>query len=125
FNVTLYTWNGFEMPSLAQLIQQAAAKIKVTIKLQVDDAGTYYSKYWLDSPIGITDYGHRGVPNVVLSAPLLSTGTWNAAHYKNPAHDALAKQHVAAPDAHPQKAAAQEPERLALDEPPIGVPPRA
>src|SRR5712691_234060 len=49
FNVTLYTWNGFEIPSLAQLIQQAAAKIKVTIKLQVDDAGTYYSKYWLDS----------------------------------------------------------------------------
>src|SRR5439155_512114 len=79
FDVTLYTWNGFEIPDLAQLIQQAATQIKINIKLQVDDANTYYSKYWLDSPLGITDYGHRGVPNVFLGAPLLSTGTWNAA----------------------------------------------
>jgi peptide/nickel transport system substrate-binding protein len=119
FDVTLYGWNGFEMPELAQLIQQAAKAIKINIKLQIDDAGTYYSKYWLDSPIGITDYGHRGVPNVVLSAPLLSTGTWNAAHFNNPQYDGLVKTYVAALDLSAQRAAAGQIETLLLDETPI------
>jgi peptide/nickel transport system substrate-binding protein len=122
FDVTLYTWNGFEMPQLAQLIQQAAAQIKINIKLQVDDASTYYSKFWLDSSLGITDYGHRGVPNVFLAAPLLSDGTWNAAHYKNPAYDALVKQYVAAVDPTAQKAAAKGIETLLLDDTPISFP---
>jgi peptide/nickel transport system substrate-binding protein len=121
-DVTLYTWNGFELPQLAQVIKDAAAQIKVNIKLQVDDAGTYYSKYWLDSPMGITDYGHRGVPNVVLSAPLLSDGTWNAAHFKNPQYDAAVKTYVAALDLDAQRAAAKTIETLLLDETPIIFP---
>ncbi len=47
--------------------------------------GRTTTKFWLDSPLGITDYGHRGVPNVFLTAPLTSAGTWNAAHFKNSA----------------------------------------
>jgi peptide/nickel transport system substrate-binding protein len=119
FDVTLYGWNGFEMPQLAQLIQQAAKAIKINIKLQIDDASTYYSKYWLDSPLGITDYGHRGVPNVVLAAPLLSTGTWNAAHFNNPQYDSLVKTYVAALDLSAQRTAAGQIETLLLDETPI------
>jgi peptide/nickel transport system substrate-binding protein len=119
FDVTLYTWNGFEIPQLAQLVQQAAKAIKINIKLQVDDPGTYYGKYWLDSPMGITDYGHRGVPNVVLSAPLLSTGTWNAAHFKDPQYDSMVKTYVAALDLDAQKAAAGQIEQLLLDQTPI------
>jgi peptide/nickel transport system substrate-binding protein len=122
FSVTLYTWNGFEIPQLAQLIQQAAAQIKITVKLQVDDAGTYYSKYWLNSPFGITDYGHRGVPNVFLSAPLLSDGTWNAAHYKNPAYDALVKAYVAAVDLTAEKAVANQIETTLLNDTPVAFP---
>lgn len=122
FDVTLYTWNGFEIPQLAQLIKQAAAQIKINIKLQVDDAGTYYSKFWLDSPMGITDYGHRGVPNVFLSAPLLSSGTWNAAHYKNPDYDSLVAQYVAAVDISAQKAVAKQIETMLLDDTPIAFP---
>ena len=122
FDVTLYTWNGFEIPQLAQLIQQAAAQIKINIKLQVDDAGTYYSKFWLDSSLGITDYGHRGVPNVFLAAPLLSDGTWNSAHYKNPAYDALVQQYVAAVDPTAQKGVANQIETLLLDDTPIAFP---
>ncbi len=42
------------------------------------DQGAYYGDAvpgkspWLDSSMGITDYGHRGVPNVFLQAPLAS-----------------------------------------------------
>ena len=46
----------------------------------------------------ITDWGHRGVPNVLLNAALTSkavpskkAGTWNAAHFTNKKYDALVK----------------------------------
>ncbi len=34
--------------------------------------GVFGKSNWLDSVMGITDYGHRGVPNVYLTAPLTS-----------------------------------------------------
>ena len=67
-------------------------------------AGTYYGDAvfgkspWLDSTMGITDYGHRGVPNLFLAAQLSSKGVWNAAHFKNPTYDGLLKDYVAALD---------------------------
>ena len=93
FKVQLSGWNGFEMPDLAQLIQQDVRQAGITIDLSITDAATYYgdatfgNSRWLDSPMGITEYGHRGVPNVLLGAPLLSKGTWNGAHFKNPQYD--------------------------------------
>ena len=76
FEVQLDTWDGFEIPDLAQLVKNYAEQIGVTINLNITDAGTYYgdgvfgSSTWLDSVMGITDYGHRPVPNVFLTASL-------------------------------------------------------
>ena len=69
--------------------------------------------------MGITDYGHRGVPNVLLGAPLLSTGAWNAAHFKNPTYDGLVKDYVATTDLARQREIAGKIETLLLDETPI------
>lgn len=122
FAVTLYTEQVGEIPDLAALIQAAGKQIGITITLNISDSGTYYDKYWLSSPLGITDYGHRGVPNTFLKAPLLSTGTWNAAHYKNPAYDALVDQYVKAIDLSSQKAVTGKIETLLLDETPLIIP---
>jgi len=128
FTVTLATWKGFEIPLLAQAIKDAASKVGVTIKLNVTDASTYYGDAvcgkspWLDSTMGITDYGHRGVPNVFLGAPLTSKGTWNSAHFHNAQYDALVKQYVAAVDLTSQRAVAKQIETLLLDETPIIFP---
>ena len=56
--------------------------------------------------MGITDYGHRGVPNVFLSAPLRSDGTWNSAHFKNKEYDTLVASYIAALDLEAQKVTA-------------------
>ena len=69
--------------------------------------------------MGITDYGHRGVPNVFLPAPLTSDGTWNAAHFKNPEYDQLVKGYIAALDLESQRATAGKIQRLLLDETPL------
>jgi peptide/nickel transport system substrate-binding protein len=122
FEVQLSTWDNYEIPQLAQLLQGAAKEVGITITLNVTDAGTYYSDFWLDSPLGITDYGHRGVPTVFLTAALGSTGTWNAAHFLNPTLDQLIADFVGALDIDSQKAAAAQIEQLLLDETPVIFP---
>ncbi|MDQ6742632.1 MAG: ABC transporter substrate-binding protein [Candidatus Dormibacteraeota bacterium] len=125
FAVTLSTWKDYEIPDYAQLIQSSVKKIGGTITLNITDSSTYYGDAvfgkspWLDSVMGITDYGHRGVPNVYLGAPLVSTGTWNSAHFKNPQYDDLVRQYVAAVDLQTQKKLAAQIENLLLDETPI------
>jgi peptide/nickel transport system substrate-binding protein len=126
--VQLDTWNGFEIPDLAALVQAAGEQIGLTIKLNVTDPGTYYGDAvfgkspWLDSTLGITDYGHRGVPNVTLNAPLTTEGTWNSAHFKNPTYDGLVADYVAESDLEAQRAIAGEIQTLLLDETPVIFP---
>src|ERR1051326_1346028 len=97
----------------------------ITIYLNVENQDAYYGKAvfgqsdWLDSIMGATDYGHRGVPNVLLAAPLTSDGTWNAARFKNRDYDILVKQYIGALDLQSQRAAAGQIERLLLDETPV------
>ncbi len=122
FEVELSTWDNYEIPQLAQLLQSAAQEVGITITLNVTDAGTYYSDFWLDSPLGITDYGHRGVPTVFLTAALGSTGTWNAAHFTNATLDQQIADFVGALDIDSQKAAAKAIEELLLDETPVIFP---
>ena len=40
---------------------------------------------WLNRPATLTEYGARGVPNVYVTRCYMSTGDWNASHYKNTA----------------------------------------
>jgi peptide/nickel transport system substrate-binding protein len=123
--VTLTTEQLQEIPDYAVLIQNAAAEIglKINLKIETSDAyygqATYGNSDWLDAQMGITDYGHRGVPNVFLSAPLVSTGTWNSAHFKNPAYDALVASYVASTDLSVQRDVSGKIETLLLDETPI------
>ncbi len=128
FSVTLSTWRGFEIPDLAVLIQNAASEVGINIELSITDSTAYYGEgvygksVWLDSVMGITEYGHRGVPNVYLGAPLTSKGTWNSAHFRNETYDQLVVDYVSSVDIDSQKQTAGEIERLLLDESPILFP---
>lgn len=123
FTVQLSGWNGFEMPALAQLIQSAATEIGVTVELNMTDPGTYYSNFWLSgSPMGITDYGHRGVPNVYINYALRSDGGWNAAHFNSSAFDSAVDTFVGSLDLDSQRAAAKTVEEILLDETPLILP---
>jgi peptide/nickel transport system substrate-binding protein len=61
---------------------------------------------------------------VFLTAPLQSSGTWNAAHFKNPTYDMLSKQYIATPatDLQGQKTIAGKIETLLLEQTPIIYP---
>ena len=124
-SVELRGWNGFEMPQYAQLVQNDLKAAGIDVKLNFTDSGSYYGDAvfgkspWLDSSFGITEYGHRGVPNVNLTAPLKSDGTWNSAHFKNKQYDQLLTEYVAALDLQAQRASAKQIQELLLDEVPV------
>jgi peptide/nickel transport system substrate-binding protein len=129
FTVELVTWNGFEIADLAQLVKQYGSEIGVTINLKVYGTDTEYyadavfgKSPWLDSVMGITDYGHRPVPNVFLSSVYTSKGTWNAAHFKNAQADQLIAGYIGALDLDSQRTAAKKIQELLLDETPVVIP---
>jgi len=125
FAVTLTTEQYQEMPDYAVLVQNAAKAIGIDVSLKIETQSVYYGDAvfgksdWLDSPFGMTDYGHRGTPDVLLAAPLTSRGSWNAAHFRNPTYDKLVSDFVAAIDLSSQRAIAGKIESLLLDETPI------
>jgi peptide/nickel transport system substrate-binding protein len=130
FSTKLFTENFLEIPQLAQIVKSSAAKIGVQIALTIETSTQYYGKAvfgqsdWLDGAMSLVDYGHRSVPNVFLTAPLQSTGTWNGAHFKNTKYDTLSKQYIAAPatDVQGQKTIAGKIENLLLEQTPIIFP---
>lgn len=125
FKTTLTTEKYLEIPEYAVLIQNAVKEIGGDISLNILDQGAYYGDAvpgkspWLDSDMGITDYGHRGVPNVYLQAPLASTGTWNSAHFNNAEYDTLVKGYIGSLDLESQRATASKIQTLLLDETPV------
>jgi peptide/nickel transport system substrate-binding protein len=130
FDVTLYSYATQEIPDLAVLVQNAAKEIGINVTIEMRD--DYYDNYWVKftpdlpgSDLGITDYGHRGVPDVFLNAPLRSPdkgGIWNAAEFVNPAYDAAVDTYSASVDLPAQQAAAVAIQNLLLDETPIIFP---
>lgn len=125
FDVTLTTQQYTDIPEYAQLVQSFARAANIRINLKIETQEAYYGKAipgqsdWLDSTLGITDYAHRGVPNVFLGNPLLSDGTWNAAHFRNATYDNLVTQYVQALDLEAQRSVAGQIQRLLLDETPV------
>ena len=127
FPLTLTTERAYEIPDYAVLIQNFFKLVGVAVTLNVEPQDAYYGAAtfgksdWLDSPLGITDYGHRGTPDIFLNATLKSTGTWNAAHFNSPAYDALVADYSTALDLKTQRLAAGKIQRLLLDETPLVI----
>jgi peptide/nickel transport system substrate-binding protein len=125
FQVTLTTEQAYEIPDYAVLIQNFAKLAGIDIKLNILQQDAYYgsatfgSSNWLDSNLGLTDYGHRGTPDIFLNATLKSSGTWNAAHFKNPQYDALLVDYGKARDLKTQRETAGKIQALLLDETPL------
>ncbi len=127
FRATLTTERLQEIPDLAVVLQQSCAAIGIELALRVEDPQRYYgtaqpgASDWLDSEMGITDYGHRGVPDVILRAALTTGGAWNAAHFSNQKYDALVGQFRAASGPERQQASAAI-QGLLLQETPVIIP---
>jgi len=124
FKTQLTTYNAFELPQLAQIIQRSVKEIGIDMSLRILTSTAYYAGSqlgppkgwgttpWLNTPINITDWGGRAIPNVYLTASLKSKGVWNASHYSNRRFDRLANSYIAAVSIKDQRKYARQLELL-------------
>jgi peptide/nickel transport system substrate-binding protein len=124
---TITTWRFADLPDYAAAIQAAGRQAGMDIDLEVMTADDYYgggadyyaTTPWINRPATITEYGARGVPNLFMTAAYQSDGIWNAAHYKNAAFDAAAKNYLASADIKGQRAATKKMAGLLLRDTPV------
>ncbi len=128
FNLT--TWNFLDHTDHAASIQAYARQAGIEMGIEVMDVGKYYDSEpagadyftttpWLNRPATLTEYGARGVPNIYLTRCYMSTGDWNASHYKNPAFDSLARTYLAAAEIAAQRAATKKMAGILLRDTPV------
>jgi peptide/nickel transport system substrate-binding protein len=134
FSVQLTTYKAFELPALAQIIQSSVKAIGINMTLRILTDVAYYAGTqlgppkgwgttpWLNTPINITDWGGRAVPNVYLTSSLMSKGVWNASHYSNQRFDRLAKSFIAAIALKDQRKYAKQLEEIMLHDTPAMYP---
>jgi peptide/nickel transport system substrate-binding protein len=134
FSVTLTTYQTFELPALAQIIQSSVKAIGIKMNLRILTSAAYYAGSqlgppkgwgttpWLNTPINITDWGGRAVPNVYLTSALESKGVWNASHYSNKNFDKLARSYIAAIALKDQRKYAKQLETILLHDTPAIYP---
>jgi peptide/nickel transport system substrate-binding protein len=134
FSITLTTEQTGEIPQLAQIIQRSVRAIGIKMHLKILTATAYFAGSqsgppkgwgttpWLNTPMNITDWGHRAVPNVYLTAALESKGIWNAAHYANKKFDREAKAFIASISIKAQRKHAGRMQRILLHDAPVIFP---
>jgi peptide/nickel transport system substrate-binding protein len=127
---TLTTWNFLDHTDHAASIQAYARQVGINISLEVMDVSKYYDAEpagadyasttpWLNRTCTLTEYGARGVPNIYLTRCYMSTGDWNASHYKNPEFDSVAKTYLAAAEISAQRKATKRMAGLLLRDTPV------
>ena len=127
---TLTTWNFLDHPDHAASIQAYAREAGITVNIEVMDGGRYYDAEppgadyatttpWLWRPATLTEYGWRGVPNLYITRCYMSTGDWNASHYKNAEFDSVARSFLAAVDVQTQRKGTKRMAGLLLRDTPV------
>ena len=128
FNLT--TWQFLDHTDHAASIQAYAREAGIDIGIEVMDVSKYYDSEpagadyasttpWLNRSCTLTEYGARGVPNIYLTRCYMSTGDWNASHYKNPEFDSVAKTYLAASEIGAQRKATKRMAGLLLRDTPV------
>src|SRR3954452_7359611 len=134
FKITLTTEKTGEIPQLAQIIQRSVKALGIDMSLNIETSTAYFAGTqdgpplgwgntpWLNAPMNITDWGHRAVPNVVLTAAFKSKGIWNAAHYSNKKFDSLLDSFLAAISIKDQQKYERQMQQILLHDTPVIVP---
>ena len=78
FDITMTVGLSGANPTLAQIVAHAVKAIGIRMTLKVEPTSLYYAgtattTHWLNDPMTMTLWGHRPIPDVIMSASLSST----------------------------------------------------
>jgi peptide/nickel transport system substrate-binding protein len=126
---TVTTYDSLEIPDYAESIQSAGLHAGLEIDVEILSRREYYgappgqdkakTAPWLTRAATITDYGHRAIPNVYLTAAFRSDGKWNASRYSNRAFDAALASYVASTDLASQRKYSKTMQTILLADTPV------
>ena len=127
---TVTTWQFLDHTDHAASLQAYARQAGIDVDIEVMDVSKYYDSEppgadyatttpWLNRPCTLTEYGARGVPNIFITRAYMSTGDWNASHYKNPAFDSNARTFLAALEVGAQRRASKKMAGILLNDTPV------
>jgi len=127
FGFTITTHRLQEIPDYAAALQRYGREAGMTIDIELQSDAEYYgggadyyaTTPWINKPSTITEWGHRAIPNVYLTAAYLSDGIWNAPHHKNAKLDAAIKSYLSAVDLPTQRKYSKEVTGILLRDTPI------
>jgi len=134
FKVTLTTQRLGEIPQLAQIIQRSVKAIGIDMRLNILTPTAYFAGTqegpplgwgntpWLNAPVSITNWGHRAVPNVLITSAFRSKGIWNAAHWSNKRFDTAAKNFLGAIALKDQRRYEKQMQLILLQQTPVLIP---
>ncbi len=128
FNIT--SWNFADHPDHLASVQAYAKEAGIDVGIEIMDVSKYYDSEpagadyasttpWLNRTATLTEYGARGVPNIYLTRCYMSTGDWNAAHYKNAEFDSVAKTYLASAEIAAQRKATKRMAGILLRDTPV------
>lgn len=133
-NLTITTHQTGELPAICQVLQASAKKVGVNISINVETTQTYFggtavggadgygNTPWLNTPLNVTDWGHRAVPNVFLTSSFVPKGVWNASRYSSKTYDSLARSYLGSLSLVDQRKYAGQIETLLLADTPVIFP---
>ena len=131
--VTLTTQKYLEIPQLAQILA-ARRRRSGSTSSSTSHVGRVLRRHllgrrdrtgttpWLNTPMDITDWGHRSVPNVVLNSSVKTGGVWNEADYSNKEVDQAIANYVAALSLKDQRSTRGSIETQMLHDSPVHLP---
>jgi len=134
FKIVLTTQQLGEIPQLAQIIQRSVRAIGIDMRLNILTPTAYFAGSqtgpprgwgttpWLNTNMNITNWGHRAVPNVLLTSAFQTNGVWNAAHWSNKAFDEASKAFIGAIALADQRRYEKQMQRLLLAQTPVIIP---
>ncbi len=73
----------------AEAYQQLAGDAGIDVKILTETGADYFAKDWLEVDFGLTSWGGRPAPGILLNLLYKTGAVWNEAHYSNKQLDSL------------------------------------
>jgi peptide/nickel transport system substrate-binding protein len=92
FEIEMVIQETSPAPAIATIWKEQMAEIGVTINIQIVPADVWYGadNLWLESDLGITDWGSRPYPQPYLALAYICDAKWNETHWCDEELDELA-----------------------------------
>lgn len=120
--MTLNSSDGFGLSDLAQVLKEQWAEAGIDVDIKLQPSSLYFAGPWLEVPLGITSWGHRAVPQVLLDLSLVCGAKWNESRFCDAELESNIQLAGGSLDEQTRKDAYAEIQRILIERGPLLIP---